>query len=251
MPALTATFMPVSRPTSGHDLLEVGHQPLVGAPHGVDQAELAGPQLGGLAGRPQHLVVRQQRHGLDRRVELRRLRAEVAVLGAAAGLGRQDALDLDRVAAPRDAHRVGGVGEGGDVVVGQRGQGGELVERELAPVVDERPASGVDQLGAVHFGRGRRHAGNASCPPAGGAFPPRASVAVATDLAGKSCGVRSGRRPGRRRGGRPGPRCSGRRRGRPTRGRSRPGGRRSRWRGRCAGRDRRACPRHRPGTCPG
>jgi hypothetical protein len=40
---------------------------------------------------------------------------------------------------------VGGVGQGGHVLVGQRGQLGELVERELAAVVDQGPAGSLDQ----------------------------------------------------------------------------------------------------------
>jgi hypothetical protein len=38
----------------GHDLLEMPHQPLVGAAHGVDQAEFARSQCRRLRGRGQH-----------------------------------------------------------------------------------------------------------------------------------------------------------------------------------------------------
>ena len=74
----------------------------------------------GLLGGREHLVGVEERRGQDRGLELRRLAAEVAVLGAAAGLGRQDALDLDLGPAPRQAHLVGQRGERRDRRVGQR-----------------------------------------------------------------------------------------------------------------------------------
>ena len=111
----------------------------------------------GLAGRRQHLVGVEERRGLHLGVELGRLAAEVAVLGAAAGLGRQDALDLDLGTAPRQAHLVGERGERRHVGVGQRGQLGQLVGGQLAPLVEQRVAGGGEQRPAG--GRSRRHAG--------------------------------------------------------------------------------------------
>ena len=154
MPALTATLRPVSRPTSGHDLLEVCHQPLVGAPDRVDEAELARAQRRRLPGGGQHLVVGQQRDRLHRRVEARRLRAELAVLRAAAGLGREDALDLDQVAAPSQTHVVGQLGQRRDVRIGQRRQRGQLAERQLAPLVEQRSPSVGEQVGRGRHGVG-------------------------------------------------------------------------------------------------
>ena len=49
----------------------------------------------------------EEGRGLDRRVELRRLGAEVAVLGTAPGLGRQDSLDLHFGPTPGQPHLVG------------------------------------------------------------------------------------------------------------------------------------------------
>ena len=66
---------------------------------------------------------------LTGRVEAGGLRAEVAVLGAAAGLGREDALDLDLGPAPGQPDLMGQRGQGHDGAVGQGGQGGELVRR--------------------------------------------------------------------------------------------------------------------------
>ena len=85
----------------------------------------------------------------------------MAVLGAAAGLGRQDALDLDGVAAPGHPDGVGRLGQGRDVAVGQRRQHGQLVEGELAAVADDRQAGRRDQLGAggARLGRGRHGGG--------------------------------------------------------------------------------------------
>src|SRR5664280_2643173 len=68
--------------------------------HGQHDAEFGGSGRPGLLGGRQHLVGVEEWRGLDRGVEPRGLRAEVAVLGASAGLGRQDALDLDLGAAP-------------------------------------------------------------------------------------------------------------------------------------------------------
>ncbi len=74
---------------------------------------------------------------LTGRVEARGLRAEVAVLGAAAGLGGQDALDLDLGPAPGQPDLVGQGGQRHDGAVGQRGQRGELVRRQEATLVEE------------------------------------------------------------------------------------------------------------------
>src|SRR6202008_3953392 len=85
---------------------DLGQQPLVRAAHGGDDAELAGAGGGGLAGGPHQAgdVQPGRTHG---RGELARLRAEVAVLGAAAGLQADDALDLDLRPAPAHPHLVG------------------------------------------------------------------------------------------------------------------------------------------------
>ena len=83
-------------------LAHLGHQPLVRPAHGGDDAELGGAGRGGLdGGLDQRRDVQPGR--AHRRGEQARLRAEVAVLGAAAGLDRDDALDLDLGAAPAHA----------------------------------------------------------------------------------------------------------------------------------------------------
>ena len=90
------------------------------------------PSARRLGRRGQHLVGVEEGRGLHLGVELGRLAAEVAVLGTPAGLGRQDALDLDLGPAPGQAHLVGQAGQGRDRRVGKGGQLAELVEGELA-----------------------------------------------------------------------------------------------------------------------
>ena len=94
----------------------------------------------------EHLVGVEERRRLHRRVELRRLAAEVAVLGAAAGLDRQDALDLDGVTAAGQAHVVRQRHEVAQMLRGQVRQRRHLVEGEPARLVDEPGASGNDEL---------------------------------------------------------------------------------------------------------
>ena len=74
---------------------------------------------------------------LTGRVEARRLRAEVAVLGAAAGLGRR--MPSTSTSGPHQASRTwwASDGEGHHGTVGQRGQRGELVAGQKAALVEE------------------------------------------------------------------------------------------------------------------
>ena len=137
MPALTATLRPVSSWIERDELEDALHGALVGPAHGEHDAELRGAERCGLAGGGEDLVGIEERRGLDRRVEARGLRTEVAVLGAAAGLGREDALDLDLGPAPGQPHLVGQRGQVHDGAVGQRGEGGELVPGQQAALVEE------------------------------------------------------------------------------------------------------------------
>ena len=160
MPALTATLRPVSSCDEGDEVEDALERALVGAAHGEHDAELGRAEGGGLAGGGEDLVTVEEGRRLDRRVEARGLRAEVAVLGAAAGLGREDALDLDLGAAPGEAHLVGQRGEVHDGAVGQCGQRGELVAGQEAALVEEGPLGSGDH-GPVRrtqgdLGRGRR-----------------------------------------------------------------------------------------------
>ena len=150
----------------GHQLEQAAHGALVGAPHGQHDAELGGAQGLGLAGGGQDLVGVEERGGQHRRLELRRLRAEVAVLRAAAGLGRQDALDLDLGARPGQSHLVGQGGQGRHLLVGQGGQGGQLVGGELAALVQQGVAGGGDQ-GSRHGRQGTSAAIRAESRAAG------------------------------------------------------------------------------------
>ncbi len=81
MPAETATLSPVLLADQGHELEQPRHDPLVGPPHGQDDAELRRPDRRGLGRGAQDFVGVEERCGLHRRVEARRLRAEVTVLG--------------------------------------------------------------------------------------------------------------------------------------------------------------------------
>jgi hypothetical protein len=97
--------------------------------------------------------VSEQWDRIHRRVVARGLRAELAVLGAAARLGGQDPLDLDDVAAPRQAHLVREGSQRRVVGVGHTRQVRQLVERQLAPIVEQRPSGGVEQFGRGWHGR--------------------------------------------------------------------------------------------------
>jgi hypothetical protein len=123
MPMLAAIWMSTSAriastPLRSCALAQLRHQPLVRPAHGRHDAEL------GRAGRRGLLRRLDQRRdvepdGAHRRGEKPRLRAEVAVLGAAAGLQRDDALDLDLRAAPPHPHLVSELQRFGQVLVGQ------------------------------------------------------------------------------------------------------------------------------------
>ena len=137
IPADTATLSPVSSCTSGHELLEPLHRLLVGPAHGEHDAELRRADGGRLAGGGEQLVPVEERRGLHDGVELGGLRAEVAVLGAAARLGGEDALHLDLGPAPRQPHLVGQRGQRRHALVGQRRQRRQLLGGELPPLVEE------------------------------------------------------------------------------------------------------------------
>ena len=97
---------------------DLRQQPLVGSAHGGDDAELGRAGLGGLLGGLHQARDVQPRAAHGRR-EKPRLRTEVAVLGAAAGLEADDALDLDVGSAPRHPDLVGKRQQFVEPVVGQ------------------------------------------------------------------------------------------------------------------------------------
>ena len=129
----------------GHQLLEALHRLLVGATDRQHDAELGRADGGRLAGRRDELVAVEERGGLHDGVELRGLRAEVAVLGAAAGLGGEDALHLHLGTAPGQPHLVGEGGERRHALVGDRRQRGQLVGGELATLGEEGFAGRVEE----------------------------------------------------------------------------------------------------------
>ena len=139
-----------------HELQEALHGALVGAAHGQHDAELRCAECGGLAGGGEDLLGIEEGRGLDGRVEAGRLRAEVAVLGTSAGLGREDPLDLHLGPAPGQPDLVGQRGQRHDRAVGQCGQRGQLGAGQEPALVEERPfGSGDDRP----FGRGQGRLG--------------------------------------------------------------------------------------------
>ena len=84
------------------------------------------------------LVGVEERRRQDLGLELRRLTAEVAVLGASAGLGREDALHFDLGAAPRQTDLVGHAASEGTALAGRAARARQLVEGQLFAAVEER-----------------------------------------------------------------------------------------------------------------
>ena len=123
------------------------------------------------------------------------LRAEVAVLGAAAGLDRHDALDLDLGAAPAQPHLVG---EGEQV--GQRLVGQLRALRAPAPRrARGRPrAPGCGRSrGSAQWWSARRKSAASKVPPRAGARPARAASRNSGGVQGAGAGRQgAGERPG-------------------------------------------------------
>ena len=88
--------------------------------------------------------------GAHRRVEPPRLRAEVAVLRAAAGLDRDDPLDLDLRAAPAHAHLVREREHLVDAVVGQPQHLEDLLLGEADALVQHLLASHGEDVRSCH-----------------------------------------------------------------------------------------------------
>ena len=125
------------------------HQARVRAAYRDDDAERAGARrLGGARG-GHHLVERQERVALGRRVVERRLRAEGAVLLAAAGLGADQRLQLDPLAPPAPAHLVGQREQAGQLHLGQLHELPRLVHLDRAHVVEQRALERVEDAHAV------------------------------------------------------------------------------------------------------
>src|ERR1039457_915912 len=126
-------------PDRGDRGRDLGHQPLVGPAHRGDDAELGRSRRRRLPCR-RHELVDVQPDGAHRGLELAGLRAEVAVLRAAAGLHRHDPLDLHLGAAPPHPH-----------LVGQRQQLAEALVRQLKAAQDlllVQPAARFEDLAA-------------------------------------------------------------------------------------------------------
>ena len=89
----------------------------------------------------------EQGRGPHRRVEAGRLAAEVAVLGAAPGLARDDALHLDGRTAPGQAHLVGEGAQGRRRLHRQSGQTGQLRRGQQPALVEQGGGGGRQQVG--------------------------------------------------------------------------------------------------------
>ena len=138
--------------------LDLGEQPLVRTADRGDDAELRRAGGRGLLGRLDELGDVQPDRA-DRRGELPGLRAEVAVLGAAARLQRDDALDLDLRAAPAHPDLVRQLQQGGQRLVGQPQDLDQLLLVEASTLLEHLGAGdGQDLRSDVG------HAGNLSLP---------------------------------------------------------------------------------------
>ena len=155
----------------GDALAHLLHQPVVRPAHRGHDAELGRTGRGGL---PRRLDQRRdvQPDRAHRRGEQARLRAEVAVLGTAAGLQRDDALDLDLGAAPAHPHVVRELQQRRQVLVGQ-----------AQHLEDRRPRRGRHRLRAPGRGPGR---GSLTCP-----YPTRLPAAGRTTEPGDSLPIGS------------------------------------------------------------
>jgi len=114
-----------------HLLHELGVRPA----HGGDDAELRRAGLRRLLGGLDEAVLVQPR-GAHGRLEEPGLRAEVAVLGAAAGLQGDDALDLDLRPAVAHAHLVGERQRLGQAVARELQDGQDLLLRQALPALE-------------------------------------------------------------------------------------------------------------------
>jgi hypothetical protein len=81
---------------------------------------------------------------LHGRFKLRRLAAEVTILGAATGLGGKDAFDLDSVSAPFETNFVGERCEGRDCRIRNIGKRSEFLEAQLAAFVQQSDTRRTD-----------------------------------------------------------------------------------------------------------
>ena len=206
MPRLAAIWMSTSARIALTPGAQLAHQPRVRPAHRRDDAELGRTGRGRLL-RRLHQRRDVQPHRPHRRGEQPGLRAEVAILRAAAGLQRDDALDLDLRAAPAHPHLVGELQGRRQVLVGQPQhlQDAGLVEADT--VGQHLGARAVEDLwhgrtlqncsstpkgavGGAHRPAGRtRSSAGAHAAGQGRARPPAAAAASR----------RPGRRPGRQR----------------------------------------------------
>ena len=153
MPSDAATLMSTASLDRGDALAHLRHQPLVRPAHGGDDAELGGAGRGGLVGGlDQRRDVEPRR--AHRRGEQAGLRAEVAVLRAAAGLHRDDALDLDLGAAPAQPHLVREREQVGQRVVGQPQHLEHLRLVEAAALLEHLRAGGRRRTSSTASGHG-------------------------------------------------------------------------------------------------
>ena len=155
---------------------DLAQEPLFGAAHRDDDAELRGARVARRTRRFEDLVDVEEGEHVDAGVEAHRLRAERAVFGAGARLGVDEALELDLGPAPREPH-----------LVGERDQRRQLVEREARDC--ERFLTGqvtvfVEQ-GA--FGVDERHRGHGGIVPIDGCARPLGPQLVSGAAAVRDC----------------------------------------------------------------
>ena len=98
------------------------------------------------------VLLRDEAGRRDLGAEDRRLRAEVAVLGAATGLAGDDRLDLDAVAAVVEAHLVRDVGDVTELVVWQVLDLQRLFHRDASALDQQAVLNGLEDFGGLGGG---------------------------------------------------------------------------------------------------
>ena len=145
-PREQATSRPVSARTASTALMTLSRSRSLGPRTATTMQNWVAPAARGGPGRLQHLVEVEEGIHLDAGVEVGRLRAEGAVLGAGPRLGVDEALQLHLRPAPGQPHPVGQRDQRRQLVEGEAGDGQGLVAGQGAALVEQ---------GA--FGGGERH----------------------------------------------------------------------------------------------
>ena len=141
---------------------DASEQPLLRAAHRDDDAELGRAGVTRCVRGREDLVDVEERIDVDARVVADRLRTERAVLGAGAGLGVDEALELHLGSAPRQPDLVRERDERRQLVEGEAGDAERFGSGEMAPFTEQC------LFGGLEFGTLERHGAAAYSPGAQG-----------------------------------------------------------------------------------